>query len=264
MFFGMTNSPPTFQNMMNDILKDIIDKGIVIVFIDNILIFMEDEEHHDEIVEEVLKRLKENDLFLKPEKCEFKKEIEFLGMIIGEKGVKMDSTKVEAIMSWPTLKHMKNVQAFLGLTNFYHQFIQKFSKIATPLHNLMHKETVWRWGGTQQKAFDELKRRFVEGPILVATNYTCPLCMELDTLDFATGAVLLMLCEDEKWHLCAFLSKGLNDVKRNYNMHDKEMLGIIQALEMWRHYLEGAKHEIDIWTDHQNLKYFMSAKKLNL
>ena len=84
MFFGMTNSPPTFQNMMNDILKDVIDKGIVIVFIDDILIFMEDEEHHDEIVEEVLKRLKENDLFLKLEKCEFeKKEIEFLGMIIG-------------------------------------------------------------------------------------------------------------------------------------------------------------------------------------
>ena len=79
---------------MNDVLKDVIDKGIVIVFIDDILIFMEDEEHHDEIVEEVLKRLKENDLFLKLEKCEFKKkEIEFLGMIIGEEGVKMDSTK---------------------------------------------------------------------------------------------------------------------------------------------------------------------------
>ena len=87
--------------------------------------------------------------------------------------------------------------------------------------------------------------------------------MESNTSDFATGAVLLMLCEDEKWHPCAFLSKGLNDVKRSYDVHDKEMLGIIRALEAWRHYLEGAKHEIDIWTDHQNLKYFMTAKKLN-
>jgi len=111
--------------------------------------------------------------------------------------------------------------------------------------------------------FDELKRRFVEGPIWVAADYTCPLCMESDASDFATGAVLSMLCEDEKWHSCAFLSKSLNNVKRNYDVHDKEMLGIIQALEMWRHYLEGAKHEIDTWTDHQNLKYFMSAKKLN-
>jgi len=110
---------------------------------------------------------------LKPEKCEFKKkEIEFLGMIIGEEGVKMDSTKVDAIMSWPTLKCMKDIQAFLGLANFYCQFIQDFSKIAAPLHNLMCKETVWRWGGGQQEAFDELKRRFVEGPILVAADYT--------------------------------------------------------------------------------------------
>ena len=121
MFFGMTNSPPTFPNMMNDILKDVIDKGIVIVFIDNILIFTEDEEHHDKIVEEVLKRLKENVLFLKPEKCEFKKkEIEFLGMVIGEKGVKMDMTKVEAIMSWLMPKCVKNIQAFLGHDLYTH------------------------------------------------------------------------------------------------------------------------------------------------
>jgi len=106
-------------------------------------------------------------------------------MIIGEEGVKMDLTKVDAIMSWPMLKHVKNVQAFLGLTNFYHWFIQDFSKIAAPLHNLTCKETVWRWGGGQQKAFDELKRRFVEGLILVTTNYTHPLCMESDALDFA-------------------------------------------------------------------------------
>jgi len=127
----------------------------------------------------------------------------------------------------------------------------------------MHKETVWRWGGSQQKAFDELKRKFVGGPILVATDYMHPLCMESDASDFATEAVSSMLCEDEKWHPCAFLSKGLNDITRNYDVHDKEMLGIIQALETWRHYLEGAKHEINIWTDRQNLKYFMSAKKLN-
>jgi len=160
----------------------------------------------------------------------------------------MEMTKVEGIMSWLMPKHMKDIQASLGLANFYHHFIQDFSKIVTSLNNITCKKTVWRWGGSQQKVFDELKRRFVEGPILVAANYTCPLCVESDASDFATGAVLSMLCEDEKWHLCAFLSKGLNNIKRNYNVHDKEMLGIIQALEMWRHYLEGAKHEIDICT----------------
>ena len=134
--------------------------------------------------------------------------------------------------------HVKDIQAFLGLANFYCHFIQDFSEIATPLNNLMHRETVWRWGETQQKAFDELKRRFVEGPILVAADYMCPLHVESDASDFATGAVLSMLCEDEKWHPW---SKGLNNVKRNYDVHDKEMLGIIQALETWRDYLEGGK-----------------------
>jgi len=90
---------------------------------------------------------------------------------------------VEAIMSWLTPKCVKDIQAFLGLANFYCHFIQDFSKIATPLNNLTRKETVWRWGGTQQKAFDELKKRFVEGPILVATDYMCPLHMESDTSD---------------------------------------------------------------------------------
>jgi len=93
----------------------------------------------------------------------------------------------------------------------------------------------------------------VEGAILVATDYMHPLCMESDTSDFATGTVLSMLCENKMWHPCAFLSKGLNDVERNYDVHDKKMLGIICTLEVWRHYLEGAKQEIDIWTDHQNL-----------
>ena len=106
----------------------------------------------------------------------------------------MDMTKVEAIMSWPTLKCVKDVQAFLGLANCYRCLIQDFSKIATPLNNLMCKETVWRWGGTQQKAFDELKRRFVEGPILVATDYMCPLCVESDTSDVATLQELYYLC----------------------------------------------------------------------
>ena len=110
---------------------------------------------------------------------------------------------------------------------------------------------------------EELKKRFVEGPVLAPIDFTHPLRVESDASDYATGAVLSMLCEDEKWHLCTFLSKGLNDVERNYDVHDKEMLGIIQALEAWRHYLEGAKHELEIWMDHANLQYVMSAKKLN-
>jgi Reverse transcriptase (RNA-dependent DNA polymerase) len=143
MFSRMTNSPPTFQNMMNDILKEEIDIRVVIILIDDILIFTESDEGHEEIVQAVLQKLKENDLFLKVEKRTFDAiEIEFLRLIISPDGIKMDPIKVEAIMSWPTPKWVKDVQAFLGLANFYHQFIHNFSKIATPLHNLTRKNAV--------------------------------------------------------------------------------------------------------------------------
>ena len=108
----------------------------------------------------------------------------------------MDMAKVEAIMSWLTPKHMKNVQAFLGLANFYCCFIQDFSKIAT----LLCTRRLYGGRGELNRrhfAFDELKRRFVEGPILVAADYMHPLCVESNTSDYATGAVLSMLCEDE-------------------------------------------------------------------
>jgi Reverse transcriptase (RNA-dependent DNA polymerase) len=109
-FFGMTNSPPTFQNMMNDILKEQIDCGVVIVFIDDSLIFTEKEEGHEEIVKEVLWKLKENDIFLKAEKCIFgASEIEFLRLIIGPDGIKMDLIKVNAITSWPVPKRVKDI-----------------------------------------------------------------------------------------------------------------------------------------------------------
>jgi len=87
--------------------------------------------------------------------------------------------------------------------------------------------------------------------------------VESDASDFATGAVLSMKCEDDKWRPCGFYSNSLNDVERNYDVHDKEMMGIIRALEAWRHHLEGAKHRVEIWSDHQNLQYFMSSKKLD-
>ena len=151
MFFGMTNSPPTFQGMVNNIPKEKIDRGVVIIFIDDILIFMESEEGHNEIVKEVLKKLKENDLFLKAEKCIFgAKEIEFLRLLIGPNGIKIDPIKVEAITSWLTLTKVKDVQAFLEPATFYHCFVHNFSKIATPLHNQTRKAVLWRWGGTQE------------------------------------------------------------------------------------------------------------------
>ena len=143
--------------------------------------------------------MKENDLFLKAEKCIFGvKEIEFLGLLIGPDGIKTDPIKVEAITSWLTPTKVKDVQVFLGLANFYRRFVRNFSKIAAPLHNLTRKGVVWRWGDTQERTFEELKRRFVEGPVLAPIDFTCPLRVESDVSDYTTGTILSMLCKDEK------------------------------------------------------------------
>jgi len=116
MSFGMTNSPATFQAMMNKILKDLINKGKVTVFVDDVLVGIETEEGHDEIVEEILRRLEENDLYVKPEKCVWKvRKIGFLGIIIGPDEIEMEKEKVNRVLSWPEPKNVKDVRKFLGL-----------------------------------------------------------------------------------------------------------------------------------------------------
>ena len=146
MFFGLTNSLATFQAIMNDLLRDLVVEEKVVVFIDDMMVAMETEEGHDEIVEEVLRRLEENDLFVKPEKCVWKiREVGFLGVIIGEDGVRMEKEKVQRAVEWPLLKSVKDIQKFLGLANYYRWFVKDFAKIAKPLYEMMRKEMKWNW-----------------------------------------------------------------------------------------------------------------------
>jgi len=119
-FFGLTNSLAMFQVRMNDLLRDLVVEGKVVVFIDDVIVVTEIEEGHDKIVEEVLRRLEENDLFVKPEKCVWKvREVGFLEVIIREDGVRMEKEKVQGVIEWPVLRNMKDVQKFLGLANYY-------------------------------------------------------------------------------------------------------------------------------------------------
>ena len=156
MFFELTNSPATLQAMINDLLRDLVVEKKVAVFIDDVMVATETEEEHDEIVEEVLRRLEENNLFVKPEKCVWKvREVGFLGMIIGKDRVRMEKKKVQGVIEWPVPRSVKDVQKFLGLANYYRQFVKDFAKIAKPLHEMTRKETKWNWGERQQKAFEE-------------------------------------------------------------------------------------------------------------
>jgi len=154
-----------------------------------------------------------------------------LGVIIGEDGVRMEKEKVQEVVEWPVPKSVKDIQKFLGLANYYRQFVKDFAKIEKPLHEMTRKETKWNWGERQQKAFEELKKRFTTEPVLVTPNLDKEMRVEADASDFATGGVLLMKCEDERWKPVAYISKSLNEAERNYKIHDKEMLAIIRCLE---------------------------------
>ena len=191
MYFGMTNSPATFHALMNSVFADLIAKGEVAVYMDDILIYSKHLKEHRQVVQEVLKRLEHYDLYLKPEKCEFEKDsMEYLGMIIRPGEVQMDPGKVAAVRDWLTPTMLKEVQAFIGFANFYRRFIKDFSTMARPLHDLTKKDVPWHWAQEQQEAFNTIKKQFCEEPILKVYDPELPTCVECDTSGFATGGIL--------------------------------------------------------------------------
>lgn len=263
MFFGLTNSPATFQTMMDDIFQDLIATGKVVIYMDDILIGTDTLEEHRSIVTEILKRLQDNDLFLKPEKCTFEvQEVDYLGIILGHGKISMDPAKIKGVLDWPTPSNLTDVRAFLGFGNFYRRFIKNFSDKAKPLNDLTRKDVSWRWTDKEQKAFDELKHAFTTAPVIIQPDSTKPFRVECDASGFAIGGVLSQE-KNGRWHPCAYLSQSMTEAERNYDVHDRELLAIMKTFATWRHYLVGNPHRIDVWSDHRNLEYFRTSRKLN-
>jgi hypothetical protein len=229
MFFGLTNNPATFQTMMNDIFEDLISEWVVVVYLDNILIFPETIDEHQKFTCQVLELLKKHKLYLQPDKCEFKKTtVEYLRVIISHNSVTMDPVKVAGVVDWPAPMNKKEVQSFLGFTNFYRHFIKDFSKHALLLFDLTKNDMKWHWGMDEQLAFNRLKQNVTMAPVIISPNSTKPFHIEADSSDFVTRAVLSQVSpEDGKWHPVAFFSKSLSLVECNYEIHNKEMLTII-------------------------------------
>ena len=209
--------------------------------------------------------MREHHLYVRHEKCEFEKtHIEYLGVIISHNKVEMDPIKITGIAEWPTPMNKKEVQSFVGFANFYRRFIKGFSHHARALFDLTKKDVRSVWSLAQQGAFEKLKLLVTSAPVLTLPDKGQPYRVEADGSGVVTGAVLSQLSsEDGKWHPVAFLLKSLLLVERNYEIHDTEMLAIVCVLEEWCHYLEGACHPIEIWTDHKNLEYFQTLQKLN-
>ncbi|QRW18560.1 Retrotransposable element Tf2 protein [Rhizoctonia solani] len=243
MTFGLTNAPASFQHFMNNLFKDLLDV-CVIIYLDDILIYSKDDASHTQHVHEVLRHLMENQLFCKASKCTFHITlVEYLGIIVSDKGFSLDKLKIQAVQEWPTPTKVKELQSFLGFANFLRWFVANFSHMARLLHNLVKKDTPWKWGTREQESFQGLKDAITNAPVLCHANPAKPYFLETN----ASGAAL----------------ESFKGAKQNYNTHDKELLAIIRLFEYWHIFLEGTEHPITVFTDHQNLEYWKESRTFN-
>ncbi len=187
--------------------------------------------------------------------------MKYLGYILSPEGLRVSEDKVKAISDWPVPLKVKDIQSFLGFTNFY-CFIHKYSDIVIPLTHLAHKGTPWKFDNKCMAAFNKLKQAFTHAPILIHWVPDQQLVVETDTSNYAIAAILSIYLEDSKIHPITFLSQSLHNAKLNYDTHDKELLAIFEAFKYWHHYLEGSADLIDVITDHKNLEYFSTTKIL--
>ena len=265
MFFGFCNGPPTFQSFMNHIFADMIAEHWLKIYMDDLGIHIQgDLALHHERIRCVLLRLQEHRLSLKLSKCTFDvPRIEFLGMIIGQGKIKMDSIKLSAIKEWKPSSSVKGIHSFLGFANFYCKSIPNFSNVVAPLNLLTRKDQPWAWTDLQQRAFDSLKAAFSSGPVLSIPNVTRPFSIMTDASLFAVGAILLQGGTNGDLHPCAYFSRTFLPAERNYDIYDRELLAVILALTEWRQYIQGMLHPVTIITDHKNLSYIKDPCKLS-
>jgi hypothetical protein len=158
--------------------------------------------------------------------------VEYLGRIVSHNTLTVDPVKTDAVRDWPMPKKLKEVQEFTGFLKFYHHFVPNFSQIARPLYNLMKKNERFYWTPKCKEAFEELKDQICSAPILHLARDNGRFRIEADACDYATGTVLSQE-QEGVYHLITFYSKSLNKVERNYPIHKREMLAIIQALYKW-------------------------------
>ncbi len=280
MFFGLTNSPATFQMMMNTIFRTEVAQGWLSVYMDDIAIHTKREENETEqqhverhrlYTHHMLHKLEQNDLYLKPEKCDFEqKEIDYLGVIVGNGRIQMDPKKLKGVADWPVPRNPTEIRKFLGFTGYYRYFIQGYSKIARPLLDLTKKAIVWHWGEPQHKAFEELKTRMCSRPVLTQPDFNKPFFLQTDALAYGVGAILsqegehhAVASQKSKLHPIAFYSATFTPTERNYDIYERELLAIMKALTHWRHYLGWTKTPFTILTNHANLQYWKAPQKLN-
>ncbi|GJS68823.1 putative reverse transcriptase domain-containing protein [Tanacetum coccineum] len=255
--FGLTNAPAVFMDLMNRVCKPYLDK-FVIVFIDDILIYSRNKEEHADHLRIILELLRKEKLYAKFSKCEFWISIvQFLGHLIDSQGLHVDPAKIEAVKNWASPTTPTEIRQFLGLAGYYRRFIKDFSKIAKSLTELTQKNKKYIWGKDQETAFQLLKQKLCEAPILALPEGNDDFVVYCDASLQGLGAVLM-----QREKVIAYASRQLKPHEENYTTHDLELGAVVFALKIWRHYLYGTK--CTVFTDHKSLQHILHPKELNM
>ena len=256
--FGLTNAPATFQRMMDDILSDVRFKTCI-VYIDDIIVYGDSYESCLANLDDVLNRLRNHGLRLKPKKCDlFKDSVTFLGHVVSRRGVSCDMTKCEKIKNWPVPVTIGDVRSFLGLVGYYRKFIDNYSNVAKPLLNLTRKDVIFKWTDECQRSFEIMRDILCSDPVLAYPDFDLPFILDTDASNFAIGAVLSQVHEDGKEHVVCYASKVLSDSQRNYCTTKRELLAVVYYTTVkFKNYL--TKHKFTIRTDHLALKWMLGV-----
>jgi transposase InsO family protein len=260
--FGIRNAPASFQREMQRVLNERLYKGVV-VFIDDILIYSKSVEEHAELVEWVLKRLKEEHYYANPKKCAFfQSEVSFLGHVVNENGVAVQQYKVKAVRDFQNPTKKKEVRSFLGMSGYYRRYINGYSRIARPLTDLIRDDVKFEWTEERQQAFDRIKEALTTAPVLITPDPQRQYVLHTDASGFAVSGVLSQDLGKGRQPI-AYWSMKMDQAQMNYPVHEQELLAVVGAVENWRHYLEGSPHPILIFTDHHSLQWLNTQPHLS-
>lgn len=249
--FGLTNAPAAFQSVMNRLFTKHMYK-FVMIYLDDILIFSENEAEHATHLRMVLDILKASNLTVAINKCKFyQKEVLFLGHIVSGEGVKVDPAKVQAVTAFPRPANVYDLRSFLGMATYFRRFINRFAKVAYPLTELLKQTLRWEWTEACETAFLKLKELLTSAPVLALPDWRSAQPFELicDASLQGIGGVLM-----QNKHPIAFESRKLKPAELNYSATELEMLAVVYCIEKWRCYVEG--REIQVYTDHKPNTYF--------
>src|SRR5438477_10774827 len=228
MSFGLTNAPAFFMYLMNSVFMTELDVCVV-VFIDDILVYSNNEEEHVKHLRLVLDRLREHQLYAKFSKCQFwLKEVSFLGHILSAKGVAVDPSKVQEVLEWKAPTSVTEIRSFLGLAGYYRRFIPNFSKITKPMTKLLQKEAKFIWTSDYETAFQKLKTLLTTAPVLTQPDVTKPFDVYCDASRTGLGCVLV-----QEGKVVAYASRQLRKHEEHYATHDLELAAVVHALKIW-------------------------------